>query len=68
MSTQHDWKALAQARFPGLIVGGEGRYALHSPFFAKECGKILLYETRDECVRSIYDPNHASCVDLLENA
>ena len=61
----HDWLTIAKRQFPGWVVGGAGRYALHSPSFGKEFGKIQLFETREECVRNILDPKHAFCVDLM---
>jgi hypothetical protein len=61
----HDWLSLAKQQFPGWTVGGVGRFALHSPAFGKEFGKILLFETREECERNILDPKHAFCVDLM---
>jgi len=58
----YEYLAIAKRKWPQACVGGSGRWALYSP-----CGpmsKILLFETREECERSIIDPRYAVAVDL----
>jgi hypothetical protein len=62
---QHNWLELARIRWPQMVVGGSGRFALYSPAFEGAMGKVLLFETRAKCEAQIVDPKHAFCIDLM---